>query len=350
MTGQEPSAADRRRPSVVERPPSGSGRMGVTVENAATTAPGAGVPVRRGAVVVAVAPGSPADVLGIRPGNVIVAIEGRVIQNAAGLIEEIGATVPGQQIEISFYRGESLVRMPLRLAGQDGLAIGRGPGEARLDAHQSSGGRASGWPVLPAAPVRPARHRPACSADSGKRSAGCSELLRLPAADRTPSLFGPTWRGRQPHNSSRPSKPRTQAQQTESHHSARRFLPPRSPHRRTISSRHLPQKQPMVRSRWQRSRCQRADRSPWQRSPCEVGSRSRPPRRSFRCRPRVPTRSVSCSIKCKRCSDGSMSSSVVWRSSRRRKRSGRRGYQRPVDQSAPTIRAASWLSPYSMSG
>lgn len=133
-----------RRPAVIERPPSGSGRIGVTVENASTTPPGAGVPVRRGAVVVAVVPGSPADVLGIRPGNVIVAIDGRVIQNAAGLIEEIGATVPGQQIEISFYRGESLMRMPLRLADADGLAAGPAPGEARLGPPTGAGPLAAG--------------------------------------------------------------------------------------------------------------------------------------------------------------------------------------------------------------
>lgn len=123
---RDPQGADRPDPridaperAVVERPPVGSGWMGVTVENVQTATPGPGVPVRRGAVVVAVTPGSPAAAAGIRPGNVIVAIDGRVIRDAAGLIDEMGATVPGQEVEMSFYRGESLLRIPVRLAGED---------------------------------------------------------------------------------------------------------------------------------------------------------------------------------------------------------------------------------------
>lgn len=121
-TDEAAPGIDAPERAVVERPPAGSGWMGVTVENVQTATPGPGVPVRRGAVVVAVTPGSPAAAAGIRPGNVIVAIDGRVIRDAAGLIAEMGATVPGQQVEMSFYRGESLLRIPVRLAGEDDRA------------------------------------------------------------------------------------------------------------------------------------------------------------------------------------------------------------------------------------
>ncbi len=106
----------------VERPRPGSGRLGVTVENAATTPPGPGVPVQRGAVVVGVAPGSPADKAGIQPGNVIVSLNGAVIQEAASLIEAISQTLPGQEIELTFYRAELLLRSKVTLAAPLGSA------------------------------------------------------------------------------------------------------------------------------------------------------------------------------------------------------------------------------------
>jgi predicted metalloprotease with PDZ domain len=110
--GDEPAVRE-----AIQRPKPGSGRLGVTVENPTTAPPGAGVPVERGAVVVAVAPGSPASIAGIIPGNVIVSINGVLIEEAAKLIEIISATTPGQTIDLSYYQGESLVRARVTLAG-----------------------------------------------------------------------------------------------------------------------------------------------------------------------------------------------------------------------------------------
>lgn len=101
----------------VQRPKPGSGRLGVTVENPTTTPPGAGVPVERGAVVVAVAADSPAAQAGLQPGDMIVSINGAVIEEAAKLIEMISATTPGQAVDLSYYKGESLVKARVTLAG-----------------------------------------------------------------------------------------------------------------------------------------------------------------------------------------------------------------------------------------
>lgn len=112
---------------VVERPEPGSGRMGVTVENVATTPPGPGVPVKRGAVVVAISDRSPAAMVGIKPGDVIVAIDGVVIRDAAALIEEVSKTRPGQRVELGVYQGESLAKLAVILAEPSQLLPGNFP-------------------------------------------------------------------------------------------------------------------------------------------------------------------------------------------------------------------------------
>jgi S1-C subfamily serine protease len=109
--------SDSAARETIQRPKPGSGRLGVTVENPTTTPPGAGVPVERGAVVVAVAADSPASQAGLQPGDVIISINGAVIDEAAKLIEMISATTPGQVVDLTYYKGESLVKARVTLAG-----------------------------------------------------------------------------------------------------------------------------------------------------------------------------------------------------------------------------------------
>jgi S1-C subfamily serine protease len=109
-------------PDGIDRPQPGSGRLGVTVENFDTAPAGPGVPVKRGAVVVGVAPESPAATAELKIGNVIVAIDGVVIRDAEELIEEISKTLPGQRVEIGVYRGESLSKLSIVLADASGIA------------------------------------------------------------------------------------------------------------------------------------------------------------------------------------------------------------------------------------
>ncbi|XZE52409.1 PDZ domain-containing protein [Planctomycetaceae bacterium SH139] len=115
---------------VVERTGPGAGRFGVTVENVASTPPGAGVPVQRGAVIVKVQPASPANSLGLAVGDVIVAIDGVVMQDAAALIEYISTTKPGQQIEVSYYQGPALKRGTIRLGALDDGEVVASPAPA----------------------------------------------------------------------------------------------------------------------------------------------------------------------------------------------------------------------------
>jgi S1-C subfamily serine protease len=58
-----------------------------------------------GAFVVNVLPGSGADDAGLEPGDVIVAVDGEAVADAAGLTDVIAALDPGQRIEVTVERG-----------------------------------------------------------------------------------------------------------------------------------------------------------------------------------------------------------------------------------------------------
>lgn len=123
----------------LETPVPGSGRLGVTVENAETTPPAEGVPVSRGAVVVAVAEKSPAETLGLKAGDVIVAVNGKILVEAADLITQISETKPGQSVELSFYQGRQFKRESVVLADESGIAMAPAGLPRTLGTPRSSG-------------------------------------------------------------------------------------------------------------------------------------------------------------------------------------------------------------------
>ncbi len=67
-----------------------------------------GIAAYRGASITEVAKGSPAAVVGIRPGDCIVEVDGKVVQSAATLVDSVRSTSPGKSMTISFYRGRQL--------------------------------------------------------------------------------------------------------------------------------------------------------------------------------------------------------------------------------------------------
>ena len=75
-----------------------------------------GLAVRRGAVVETVDRGSPAEGAGIVPGSVIVALDGRRIDEPGELVEAVRAARAGQDVVISYYRGNQLFRRSARLS------------------------------------------------------------------------------------------------------------------------------------------------------------------------------------------------------------------------------------------
>lgn len=65
-----------------------------------------GVPVSSGAVIQNVVPGSPADDLGLTRGDVVVSLGGTAISSGAELAAEVGKHKPGDEINVTWYRGQ----------------------------------------------------------------------------------------------------------------------------------------------------------------------------------------------------------------------------------------------------
>lgn len=58
-----------------------------------------------GALIAGVMRGSPADKGGVRPGDVLLEVNGSKVKDAAGMLQLIAALVPGQQATLKVYRG-----------------------------------------------------------------------------------------------------------------------------------------------------------------------------------------------------------------------------------------------------
>ena len=75
-----------------------------------------GVPVRRGAVITMVRPGSPADRAGVPVDAVVVAMDGQKIASSEELVGLIRESRAGTDAEVSYYVGDKLARKSVKLA------------------------------------------------------------------------------------------------------------------------------------------------------------------------------------------------------------------------------------------
>jgi len=101
------------------------GRIGVTIRDLTPDlAEALGVSALRGAVVVSVAPGTPAEQAGLAPGDVIVTVDGAPVADSAELRSRVGVQPPGAEVEIGYLRDGERRRAALRLApsGRQGPA------------------------------------------------------------------------------------------------------------------------------------------------------------------------------------------------------------------------------------
>jgi serine protease Do len=73
------------------------------------------LPVERGALIVEIARGSPADVTGLQVGDVIIRFKDKQINNVADLIQAIRSSQVGEEVEITFVRGKSTNTVVARL-------------------------------------------------------------------------------------------------------------------------------------------------------------------------------------------------------------------------------------------
>ena len=61
-------------------------------------------PMSGGALIAGVMRGSPADRGGVRPGDVLLEVDGKKVKDASGMLQLIAALVPGQQATLKVYR------------------------------------------------------------------------------------------------------------------------------------------------------------------------------------------------------------------------------------------------------
>lgn len=77
-----------------------------------------GIAPFRGAAVTEVAKGSPAELVGVKPGDCVVEIDGQVIQSANELQDWLRRARPGQVVTIGYYRGRGFHQGQVILAGE----------------------------------------------------------------------------------------------------------------------------------------------------------------------------------------------------------------------------------------
>ncbi len=81
------------------------GRIGVAIQDLTPEiAEAMGIPGKRGAVVSRVEPNSPAAAAGLRPGDVIVAVDGKPVKSSTDLRNRIGLMERGQKVKLTLLR------------------------------------------------------------------------------------------------------------------------------------------------------------------------------------------------------------------------------------------------------
>jgi S1-C subfamily serine protease len=110
--------------------------------------------VRRGALITAVRPGSAAEAAGLPVGGVIVRFDSRQIDSADDLVDAVRDSRAGEEVELTLWQGDSVRRLPVRLAPAGVASIPTLPPSA---------------PPLPAPrPAGPSTVRPGLGATNGR--------------------------------------------------------------------------------------------------------------------------------------------------------------------------------------
>lgn len=103
------------------------GWLGVSIQNVdPNSAKALGLEEARGALVSSVTPGDPAEKVGIRAGDVIVAVDDVSISDAGDLTRKIGDLLPGVKITLSVWRDGKTVKIPLVLGERNVEKVAQG--------------------------------------------------------------------------------------------------------------------------------------------------------------------------------------------------------------------------------
>jgi membrane-associated protease RseP (regulator of RpoE activity) len=122
--GDTTSGAGLTTPSATS---GGGASLGITVEPFVDRGGASTVPVRRGAIITQIRPGSPADAAGLKLGAVIVRIDSRQVDSADDLVAAVRAARPGQEVELTYFDGDRIDRKNVRLGPASAIVAPGGP-------------------------------------------------------------------------------------------------------------------------------------------------------------------------------------------------------------------------------
>ena len=113
------------------------GRIGVTIQDVnKALADSFGLEKPQGALVSAVEAGSPADKAGLRPGDIIVAVDGKPLEQSTDLPRVVGETKPGASLGLKVWRsgGSRDIRVSVGEAPAEKVAAAGGDAEGATPA------------------------------------------------------------------------------------------------------------------------------------------------------------------------------------------------------------------------
>ncbi len=84
-----------------------------------------GLPDVEGALIAGVIRGSPADLAGVRPGDVLLAVAGKAVKNPQTMLDLIAALKPDERAGFRLRRDKSIVEVQVRIGKRPAMRIGK---------------------------------------------------------------------------------------------------------------------------------------------------------------------------------------------------------------------------------
>ena len=80
-----------------------------------------GLPDTDGALIAGVVRGSPADAAGIRPGDVLLAVDGKAVRDPQAMLDLIAALKPEERVAFKLRRDKGIVEPQVRIGKRPAL-------------------------------------------------------------------------------------------------------------------------------------------------------------------------------------------------------------------------------------